>query len=40
VGLRRVFPDGVLVAALDDVRDPDVLTETVARALGLHDGCG
>lgn len=36
--LRRAFPDGVVVAALDDVRDPAVLTETVAAALGLHDG--
>ena len=36
--LRRAFPDGAVVATLEDVRDPALLTETVAAALGLHDG--
>ena len=36
--LRRAFPDGVVLVALDDLRDPAVLTETVAGSLGLHDG--
>jgi predicted ATPase/DNA-binding CsgD family transcriptional regulator len=36
--LRRAFPDGAVLATLEDVRDPSLLTETVAAALGLHDG--
>lgn len=35
--LRRAFPDGVCVAELGDLRDPALLAETVASALGLRD---
>jgi len=35
--LRRAFPDGVWVTELADLRDPALLAETVASALGLRD---
>jgi predicted ATPase/DNA-binding CsgD family transcriptional regulator len=35
--LRRAFPDGVWVAELADLRDPALVAETVASALGLQD---
>jgi predicted ATPase/DNA-binding CsgD family transcriptional regulator len=35
--LRRAFPDGVWVAGLADLRDPALVAETVAGALGLQD---
>lgn len=35
--LRRAFPDGVWVAELADLRDPTLVAETVAGALGLQD---
>jgi predicted ATPase/DNA-binding CsgD family transcriptional regulator len=35
--LRRAFPDGVWVAELADLRDPALVAETVAAALGLQD---
>jgi predicted ATPase/DNA-binding CsgD family transcriptional regulator len=34
---RRAFPDGVCVAELAELRDPALLAETVASALGLRD---
>jgi predicted ATPase/DNA-binding CsgD family transcriptional regulator len=36
-GVRRAFADGVWVAELADLRDPALLAETVASALGLRD---
>ena len=36
-GLKRAFPDGVWVTELADLRDPALLAETVATALGLRD---
>jgi predicted ATPase len=35
--LRRALPDGVWVAELADLRDPALVAETVAGALGLQD---
>jgi predicted ATPase/DNA-binding CsgD family transcriptional regulator len=35
--LRRAFPDGVWVAEFADLRDPALVAETVAGALGLQD---
>jgi predicted ATPase/DNA-binding CsgD family transcriptional regulator len=35
--LRRAFPDGVWVAELAELRDPALVAETVASALGLQD---
>jgi predicted ATPase/DNA-binding CsgD family transcriptional regulator len=35
--LRRAFPDGVWVAEFADLRDPALVAETVAAALGLQD---
>jgi predicted ATPase/DNA-binding CsgD family transcriptional regulator len=35
--LRRAVPDGVCVVQLADLRDPALLAETVASALGLRD---
>ena len=35
--LRRAFPDGVCAVQLADLRDPALLAETVASALGLRD---
>ena len=35
--LRRAFPDGVWVAELAELRDPALVAETVAGALGLQD---
>jgi non-specific serine/threonine protein kinase len=36
-GVRRAFADGVWVAELADLRDPALLAETAASALGLRD---
>jgi predicted ATPase len=35
--LRRAFPDGVWVTELADLRDPALLADTVAGALGPRD---
>jgi predicted ATPase/DNA-binding CsgD family transcriptional regulator len=36
--MRRAFPDGVWFVELAELRDPDLVTVTVAEALGLREG--
>ena len=36
--MRRAFPDGVWFVELAELRDPDLVTVTVAEALGIRDG--
>ncbi|ONI84801.1 hypothetical protein ALI22I_30405 [Saccharothrix sp. ALI-22-I] len=38
--VRRVFPDGVVLVELDQLRDPELVASTVAVAVGLREQAG